>query len=131
MGLFVKRVAPESDVAAAVTSMLRADPSEAADPGKVAGYVAAAKDAAKGTTTLLWVRVLVGVLIGAALIAAGVALTIYGDNWAAEQALKAATTPDYVAPTSSVPAVATSIIALGSAWSGALVGVVLSEKASA
>lgn len=111
--------------------MLRADPSEAADPGKVAGYVAAAKDAAKGTTTLLWVRVLVGVLIGAALIAAGVALTIYGDNWAAEQALKAATTPDYVAPTSSVPAVATSIIALGSAWSGALVGVVLSEKASA
>jgi ABC-type Fe3+-siderophore transport system permease subunit len=130
MGLFVERVVPEGPLTTAVTDTMRADPEDAINPIEVERHVEAVKQATKtAVNKYMWARILVSVLIGGALIAVGILLTVYADNWAADQALKEATTQGYKAATSGLPAVATSIIALGSAWSGALVGVILSEKA--
>jgi hypothetical protein len=131
MGLFVeKKVAEAGALTEAVTSALSASPTDADDPAKVAATVAAVQAAGEVSYLYKWGRIILGLAIGAGLLAAGIFLGAYADSWAAEQALKAATTPGYVAPVSSLPGISTSIIALGSAWSGGLVGVVLNEKSS-
>ncbi len=130
MGLFVDRVAPLGDLRTAVTEALSASPEQANDPAAVDRHVAAAKKATTGTVTYHWSRILVGIFIAAVLLGAGIVLAVISNNWAADQALKAATIPGYTAPSSSLSGIATSVIALGSAWSGALVGLVLNEKAT-
>jgi hypothetical protein len=126
MGLFVERVAPTDDLETAVVTALRTDSKEADDKGAVARHVHAIKRATRRTVVVYhWAAIIVGIVIGAVLLAVGIGLSIYADNWAADQALRAAKTSGYIAPSSSLPAIATSIIALGSAWSGALVGQVL------
>lgn len=130
MGLFVERVAPdEGALRNVVTQTLLADSGDAGVPAKVDFHVNAAKQATKGTTVIKWNRILVALVIGGGLIVFGVVLAAYADNWTADQALKAATTTGYVAAKSNLSAVATSIIALGSAWSTGLVGAVLSDSA--
>jgi hypothetical protein len=105
--------------------MLRADAAEADDPAAVASRVAAATTAAQGTVAYRWTRIITGVLIGGILIGVGIVLAMWSDTWAADQALKAATTPGYAVPDSTLANVATTVLTLGSAWSAALVGAVL------
>ena len=131
MGLFVERVAPdEGALRNVIHETLLADPGSAGDADKVNLHMRAAKQAAKGTKVVKWNRILVALLIGGGLILVGIVIAAYSDNWTADQALKAATTTGYVAPKSSLSAIATSLIALGSAWSTGLVGAVLSDSAS-
>jgi hypothetical protein len=128
MGLFVDRVASEGDLDTAVLEALRADPDQANDPKAIVQHIAAARRGTKVRTVYHWSRIIVGILIAVVLLAAGVVLGMVSDNWAADQATKAATIQGYKAPTSNLSGIATSIIALGSAWSGALVGQVLDGK---
>ncbi|SRR5712691_1692822 len=126
MGLFVDRVASEPEFESAVVQSLRADPADAEDPAKRARHVSATKAAAKRrVTTYHWPAIIVGIAIAGILLGTGIVLTFAADSWSADQALKEATTQGYTAPTSSLSAVATSVIALASAWSGGLVSAVL------
>jgi hypothetical protein len=126
MGLFVDRVPSDPELESVVDESLRADPADAADPAKRARHVSATKAAAKSrVTTYHWPAIIVGIAIAGILLGTGIVLTLAGDSWSADQALKEATTQGYKAPTSSLPALATSIVALGSAWSGGLVSAVL------
>jgi hypothetical protein len=75
-----------------------------------------------------WRKVFFGGLIAAALIAAAVAVGISADAFAAQQALEKAKNASYVPPTSTLPAIATSIMTLASAWSAALVTAVLTKQ---
>lgn len=130
MGLFVDKAASDADLEETITETLQADPADARDRVKVRQHVAAAKKAAEARSTFKWSRIIVGLLIGGGLMLLAIALSIYADNWAADQALQAATTPGYVAPSSSIPAIAASVMTLAAAWSAGLVAVLLSEKAS-
>jgi hypothetical protein len=126
MGLFVDRVAPEGELETAVTAAVRANPDEANNPATLARHVAAAKHAVKRkVVTYHWPAIIAGIAIAAVLLSVGIALAIASDNWAADQAMKEATTQGYKAPTSNLPGIATSVIALASAWSGGLVSAVL------
>jgi hypothetical protein len=130
MGLFVERMPSAGALENVITQGLRANPGDAEDPKKVALHVAAATQAKDGTYVYKWARILVALLIGGVLLAVGIALAIYSDNWTADQAVKAATTSGYIAAKSSLAAIATSFIGLGSAWSGGVLGAVLNSTSS-
>jgi hypothetical protein len=131
MSLFVEQVATTDDnLHTLIKQALQADKSKADDPAEVDRHVAAVKQAKAGTSVYKWNRIIIALVIGGVLLAVGICLAIYGDSWTAAQALKAATTSGYVAPKSSLPAIATSFIAMGSAWSGGVVSAVLGGKSS-
>jgi hypothetical protein len=130
VGIFVDRV-PVSDTAVDVVieDALKANPQLAGDKAEVKSRAAAAKNAAKSTKTEFhWGRVAVAVLIGAVLLGGGILLAIYADNRAIEEALKAAQNSAYEPPELGIKAIATTVLGLGAAWSGGLVGVLLGEK---
>jgi hypothetical protein len=128
MGIFVEKMVDDSALREVVRTAMQADPADAADPAKVANTAADAKAATEANGTVKWKRIGVGLLIGAGLLLAGIALSIYADSWAVDQALRKVASPTYVVPASSIPALATSIMTLAAAWSAGLIGVVLSEK---
>lgn len=130
MGLFADRVTDPEGMTAAIVDALQANPADANDPAAIERHVEAAKEATQGPVKYYWRRILIGLAIGGALLGVGILLAVLSDSYAADQALKAADTKGYIAPASSLPAIATSVIALATAWSGALVGVVLNEKAT-
>jgi hypothetical protein len=78
--------------------------------------------------SISWRRVGFGVLLGAALIAAAILVGMWADTWAAQQALIKVDKPTYVPPTSTLPAIATSLMTLAGAWSAALLALVLAAK---
>ena len=125
MAIFVER--NDAKLREAVDRALRADPTAADDASVVEGRVAEVKEAAKKTGDIHWGRVLVGVAIAAALIVAAIVLAVLADNFAVEQAARAAENTDYEAPSSELPEIATAVMALATAWSGALVGTLFAE----
>ena len=81
------------------------------------------------TTVFHTGRVVFSVAVAGLLIVAAILVSILADNFATEQALNAAANSAYKAATSVLPAVATSIMILAAAWSAALVGILVGEKA--
>jgi hypothetical protein len=125
VGLFVERQST-AGLSGAVSAMLRADPTTAGDPAKVAEAVAAVE--ASGKATFRWSRIAVGILIAAALIAVGAGLVWLGDQEAIGLARDAAANPDFKPPTLGISAAGTSVLTLAAAWSAALVATILAEK---
>ncbi len=130
MGIFVERTpADNSAIERVIEDALRADPEVVGDAAEVRRRTSAAQTAAAATTPKFhWGRIVVGLAVGAALIGAGILLAIYADNRAIEDALRAVQNPGYTPPALGVSGIATTVLGLGSAWSGGLVGVLLSEK---
>ena len=126
MAVFVER-ADEARLEQAVSQALGADSNAANDPVELQRHVDAVKVAAAGSPTVHWGRVIVGVLIAGALIGAAIALALMADSFAADQAAKAASTEGYEAPESQLPEIAAGVMALATAWSGALVGALFAE----
>lgn len=128
MGIFVERVRPQADpVTQAIDEALGEDPEVAKRPGEAQRRAAAAKQKAAGTDDIKWGRIVIGLLIGGALLGVGIYLMILGDQSASEEALNAATIPNYKAAEVGIKGIATSVIALATAWSGGLVGIVFGE----
>jgi predicted flap endonuclease-1-like 5' DNA nuclease len=128
MGLFVERVARPGALEKAVVQLIQAQPGDANNPDKVKDAMATVSTALEDTDFVYrWTAIIVGIAIGAVLLGVGIFLAWLSDNWTADQALRAATTNGYVAPTSSLRGIGTSVIALGSAWSGGLVAAVLTS----
>jgi hypothetical protein len=78
--------------------------------------------------SISWTRVGVGVVLAAALLGAAIVVGTWADMWAAQQALIKVDKPTYVPPTSTLPAIATSLMTLAGAWSAALLALVLAAK---
>lgn len=130
MGIFVDRVpADEGALVAVIQDALRADPQLASDQTQIKNRAATAAKVAKATKPEFhWGRVAVGVLIAAILLGGGIMLAIYADNQAIAEALRAAQNTDYKVPELGVKAIATTVVGLGTLWSGGLVGLLLGEK---
>jgi chorismate synthase len=114
----------------AVDRALRKPPTAADDTSQVRDHVRDVKRAATESATVHWGRVLVGVAIAAGLILGAIVLAFLADAWAADQAAKAAANENYEAPSSQLPAIATALMALATAWSGAIVGALFAEAKS-
>lgn len=130
MGIFVDRV-PANDTAldVVIEEALKADPQLANDKAQVRERAATAAKAAKATKSEFhWGRIAVGVVIAAVLLGGGILLAMYADNQAIAEALKAAQNSQYKVPELGVKAIATTVVGLGAAWSGGLVGLLLGEK---
>jgi hypothetical protein len=130
MGIFVDQVpANGGAIDEVIEEALRADPQLAGDQTQVKKRAQAATKAAKATKPEFhWGRVAVGVLIGAVLILGGILLGIYADNRAIEEAMKVVQNSAYKPPELGIKGIATTVLGLGAAWSGGLVGVLLGEK---
>ncbi len=81
--------------------------------------------------SISWKKVLAGVALAAALIVAAVLVGIYADGWAADQALVKVDKPTYISPTSTLPAISTGLMTLASAWSAALLTLLLTNPKQA
>lgn len=130
MGIFVDRV-PAGDAAidVVIQDALRADPTFAGDEAEIRSRAAAVASAAKATKAEFhWGRVAVAVVIGATLIAVGILLAMYGDTQAIDEARKVVEISGYKSPELGIKGIATTVLGLGAAWSGGLVGVLLGEK---
>lgn len=126
MGLFVERT-PSPTLQGIVAGALAAPSST--DAGAIQAIAASVQAAANaGPVTVKGLRIAMGVLVGVALIAAGVWLVWLGDQQAIEQAKFVISNPTYKPPTLGIAAAGTSLLTLGSAWSAALIGVILTEK---
>lgn len=126
VGLFVER-APSAALQQIVAGALAANAT--VDPATIRTITASAQAAAEtGPVTVHARRIAMAILVGMALIAAGVWLVWLGDQEAIDQAKFVIANPTYKAPTLGIGAAGTSLITLGGAWSAALIGVVLSEK---
>jgi hypothetical protein len=126
MGLFVERT-PSPALQEIVAGALAASPSTNA--GTIQAVTASVQAAANAGPVIVKVlRIAVAILVGAALIAAGVCSSGSATSRRSSRAKLVISNPTYKPPTLGIAAAGTSLITLGGAWSAALVGVILSEK---
>lgn len=91
----------------------------ASSPGGRPGWAAPARRSC-------YEPIILGLLIGR-VARRGNPVAVYDFNRTVEEAFRAATTPGYTPPTSGLGGIATSIIALGSAWSAGVAAAIFGE----
>lgn len=129
MAIFVEH-GDDTKLEEAVDRALRTDASAAGDSARLREHVKDVRKAATESATVHWGRVIAGLLIAAVLVGTAIVIAVMADAWAAEQAAKAAAEEGYEAPPSQLPAIATALMALATAWSGAIVGALFAEAKS-